>query len=461
MGRGTSLPIFTLRDACAKPGFSRDALNKGEERKDKSLRTLLLALLLGFMGNASIARAQSADHWIATWGTSQDLAPTVPDPPNVPATVKRPNFAGNRPNTRPVPPIDIHEQTVRMIARIGVGGKRFRVELSNAFGRKPVEFGSIHIARKGEGTTIVAGTDHSVTFSGRKDVQIFPGAVMTSDPIDLDMPDLTSVTVSLYVKKSEGAPTTHALALHTTYISEGDTTASVDVPAASTTTTSYLWLSGIDVLATRDRFSIVTLGDSITDGFKTTVDTDRAWPAVLQQRLLTTSGSPKASVLNQGISGNQVLRDGAGVSALARFDRDVLSRPGVKWVVLLEGINDINTHGQIDGEQALTAADLIAGYQQLISRAHVHNIKVMGATLTPEEGVWLAGPIGEATRLKVNEWIRTRGNLDAVVDFDKVLRTPDQESKLRAEYDPGDHIHPNDEGNAAMARQFSLADFKK
>jgi lysophospholipase L1-like esterase len=165
-------------------------------------------------------------------------------------------------------------------------------------------------------------------------------------------------------------------------------------------------------------------------------------------------------VLNEGISGNEVLRDGAGVSAMARFDRDVLSRPGVRWVILLEGINDINIHGQIEGDDALKAEDLIAGYRQLIARAHMHNIKVMGATLTPEEGVWLAGPIGEATRQKVNDWIRAAGNFDAVVDFDKVLRDPQNVAKLRANLDPGDHIHPNDAGNALMASQFSLADFK-
>lgn len=420
-------------------------------------------IAVGLMTNCAVpsALAQTNSHWIATWATAQDMAPTVPDAPNVPASVKRPSFPGGRPPSRPTPPSDIHDQTIRMTVKIGVGGPKFRVELSNAFGKKPVVIGSAHVAKKADGSAIDTGSDHTLTFSGHPEVKIFPGTVVISDEVDLSLADSSNVAVSLYVKSSEGAPTTHALALHTTYLAPGDLTTSKEMPSSATTTTSYLWLSGIDVLAPQDRFTIVALGDSITDGFKTTVDANRAWPTLLQDRLLATAGSPKASVLNEGISGNQVLRDGAGVSALARFDRDVLSRPGVKWVVLLEGINDINIHGQIEGDDALKAEDLIAGYLQILARAHMHHIKVMGATLTPEEGVWLAGPIGETTRQKVNEWIRTPGNFDAVVDFDKVLRTPGHESMMRTELDPGDHIHPNDEGNAIMAKQFVLADFKR
>lgn len=407
------------------------------------------------------AHAAPKTHWIATWATAQELAPTVPDVPNVPPTVRRPNFRGSRANARPEPLRDICDKTIRMTARAGVGGYKIRVELSNALGKKPVVIGAVHIARKGEGSAIVVGTDRSLTFSGHQEIKIPPGVVVISDPVDLLLPDSSNVAVSLYVRNSEGIPTTHALGLHTAYLAEGNETASPEMPTSSTTTTSYMWLSGIDVLAPIDRFTIVALGDSITDGFKTTVDMNQAWPTLLQDRLLTTPGSPKASVLNEGISGNEVLQDGAGVSALARFERDVLSRPGVRWIVLLEGINDINIHGQIEGAEALKTEDLIAGYQQLIARAHMHNIKVMGATLTPEEGVWLAGPIGEATRQAVNEWIRSPGNFDAVVDFDKVLCTPGNAAKLRPDLDPGDHIHPNDVGNELMARQFVLADFKQ
>ncbi|WP_198137693.1 SGNH/GDSL hydrolase family protein [Terriglobus sp. TAA 43] len=405
--------------------------------------------------------AQASKHWVTAWATAQDMAPTKPAIPNVPATVKRPVFPANRSSSRPALPTDVRDQTVRMTVKIGLGGTKFRVELSNAFGKAPVLLGAVHIARKNAGSAIQPATDHELTFSGHREVTIPPGAVVVSDVVDLDLPDLSTVAVSVYVKSSEGVATTHALALHTTYITSGNATSAVEFPESSTTDASYLWLSGIDVLASSDRFAIVALGDSITDGFKTTVNANKAWPSLLQDRLLTSKGSPKASVLNEGISGNQVLQDGAGVSALARFDRDVLSRPGVRWIILLEGINDINIHGQVEDDDALTAEDLIAGYRQIVARAHMNNIKVMGATLTPEEGVWLAGPVGEATRQKVNAWIRATGNFDAIVDFDQVLRTPGHEAALRSELDPGDHIHPNDKGNALMAEQFSTSEFRR
>ena len=187
---------------------------------------------------------------------------------------------------------------------------------------------------------------------------------------------------------------------------------------------------------------------------------DQDWPSLLAKRLNDKKSGPQISVINEGISGNQVLRDGAGVSALARFDRDVVAEPGVKWIVLLEGINDINIHGQITGPGALTDEDLIEGYRQIIARAHMHGMKVMGATLTPEKGgVWLAGPIGEATRQKVNQWIRNSGEFDAVVDFDAVVRDNADPSKMQAAFDSNDHIHPNDQGNAAMANAFDLSAF--
>src|SRR6185437_2577435 len=163
------------------------------------------------------------------------------------------------------------------------------------------------------------------------------------------------------------------------------------------------------------------------------------------------------AVVNEGISGNQVLRDGAGVSALARLDRDVLTEPGVRWIVLLEGINDINIHGQITGPGAVTADDLIEGYKQIIARAHMDNIKVVGATLTPDGGLWLAGAVGEATRQKVNDWIKTSGAFDALVDFDAVIHDKADPIRMRSDFDSDDHIHPNDLGNAAMANAFNLS----
>jgi lysophospholipase L1-like esterase len=224
---------------------------------------------------------------------------------------------------------------------------------------------------------------------------------------------------------------------------------------------AYAWLSGVDVLASPEAFTLVALGDSITDGYGTTRDADRAWPTLLARRLNANTATRHVAVVNQGISGNQVLRDGAGLSALARFDRDVLGRPGVKWVILLEGINDINIRGRREGPNALTADELIQGYRQIIARCHAHGIKVIGATLMPEEGVPTASERGEAIRQTVNQWIRAAGNFDAMVDFDVVVRDPDRPARLRQPFDPGDHIHPNDAGNQAMADAFDLNLFKK
>jgi len=345
-----------------------------------------------------------------------------------------------------------------MTVHMSAGGKKIRIELSNATGKKPVLIGAAHIGLRASGSSIVAGSDRVLTFGGRNEVTLEPGMLLTSDSADLAVPAESDVEVSLFVKSSGGSVTAHTLGLHTAQIADGDVSGSTTVVSTSTTL-AYLWLSSVDVMAPKDSFAIVTLGDSITDGFKTTPDTDQAWPTLLAKRLHADNHTHAVSVLNQGISGNEVLHDGAGISALARFDRDVLGHPGVAWLVLLEGINDINIHGQHSNPGALTPEDLIAGYRQIIERAHMHGIRVMGATLTPEEGVWLAGPKGEATRNKVNEWIRTSGAFDAVVDFDKVIRDPQHLARMRPETDSGDHIHPNDRGNHDMADAFSLAAF--
>jgi lysophospholipase L1-like esterase len=344
-----------------------------------------------------------------------------------------------------------------MIVHSSIGGRKVRVELANAFGKSVVSIGNAHVALATAGGGIDSHTDQQLTFSGSKAIDLTPGSILVSDPIDLDIQPMSDLAISIFVVKDAETPTNHTLGLHTAYISKGDTVASASMPEP-TTTTAYLWLRSVDVVAGAGDFGIACLGDSITDGFQTTVDANQAWPTLLAKRLSERKGGPRVAVLNQGISGNQVLRDGAGVSALARFDRDVLSEPGVRWVILLEGINDINLHGQITGAGGLVAEDLIVGYRQLIDRAHMQNIKIAGATLTPDAGVWLAGPVGEATRQKVNQWIRTSGAFDAVIDFDKATRDASDPTRLQKEFDSDDHIHPNDRGNAAMANAVSIKD---
>lgn len=396
------------------------------------------------------------EHWVATWATAQEMAQTVQGRPNIPPGVKMPDFSkmkGVRPPAQP--PQNLTDQTIRMIAHTSIAGKRLRVELSNAFGKKAVCIGEAHIAIRSADSSIVTGSDRKLTFGGSPSVDIRPGMVIVSDPFDMNAKSQSDLAVSLYIVNSEGVPANHIPGLHTAYISKGNTTAAASMPDPATTT-AYVWLRSIDVVASPGDFAIACLGDSITDGFATTVDKNQTWPALLAKRFSERKTGPRIAVINEGISGNQILRDGAGVSTLARLDRDVLSEPGVRWIVLLEGINDINLHGQVTGPDALVAEDLIRGDREIIARAHMHNIKVVGATLTPEEGVWLSGPVGEATRQKLNQWIRTSGEFDAVVDFDAVLLDKTHPTRIRPDFNPGDNIHPNDTGNAAIANAFNL-----
>jgi lysophospholipase L1-like esterase len=440
-------------------------------------RILIFFIAIGLMQPISPAQRLShpanSEHWVSTWATAQQLMIMAPPaafaagrPPSTSPGAdaqqsNRPPQQNNRGNgPMAAVPAALEDQTVRMIVHTSLGGHRVRVQISNALGASPLEIGSAHIAVHRKDSEIVPDTDRAITFGGKASCTIPPGVLFVSDPVNMEFPPLADLAVSLYLPRNTGAPATHRLGLHTAYISKGDVTGQEAMPQPSTAF-AYLWLSSVDVLAPADAFTVVALGDSITDGYATTPDANRSWPALLAKRFISNKGTQRVAVVNQGISGNQVLRDGAGLSALARFDRDVLSLAGVKWVILLEGINDINIRGRTDGPNALTSDDLIAGYRQIIERAHTHGIKVIGATLTPEEGVPTASERGEEIRLTANQWIRTKGNFDAVVDFDAVIRDPARPIRMRQELDPGDHIHPNDKGNQAMADAFDLAVFKK
>jgi lysophospholipase L1-like esterase len=275
--------------------------------------------------------------------------------------------------------------------------------------------------------------------------------------VDLAVEPLAELAVSLYIPEDSGPVTLHPLGLRTTYIAEGDVTPNESLSGASENR-SYFWLSGIEVLTSGDAAAVVAFGDSITDGFSTTPGAEQAWPALLAKRSLDRKRGPSRAVLNLGISGNRVLRDGAGASALARFDRDVLSRPEVRWVILLEGINDISVSSipGVAASERIGSEDLIAGLRLFIEQAHLHAIKVMGATILPWEGVWTFSEEGERTRVAVNQWIRAAGFFDAVVDFDAVTRDSTHPQRLRPQFDSGDHVHPNDAGNRAMADAVDL-----
>ena len=347
-----------------------------------------------------------------------------------------------------------------MVVHTSIGGSRARVQLSNAFGTTPLKIGAAHVALRGQESAIVPASDHALTFSGKASFTIPPGAEMISDPVNLDVPKLGDLVISLYVPGEVAAPTMHGTGLHTTYISKapGDLTGA---PLIADPTRSQVWylISSVDVVAAPDTRLIVAYGDSITDGATSTPDTDSSWPSQLAARLLGNKATGNVAIVNQGISGNRVLSDGAGVSALARFDRDVLAQPGVQWVVFMEGINDIGLGARLTGADAVTLDDLIAGHKQIVERAHMRGIKVIGATLTPFMGAAYYSDEGEAIRTALNDWIRNGKAYDAVIDFDAATRDPENPKQIRAAYNIRDHLHPNDVGYKAMADAFDLSMF--
>ena len=338
-----------------------------------------------------------------------------------------------------------------------------RVQLSNAFGTSALKVGAAHIALRDKGSTIVAGSDRPLTFSAKPSFTIPPAAEVLSDPVNLEVPKLSDLVISLYIPGEATTPTVHLTGLHPTYISQqpGDLTgaASIDDPKP---VQLWYWISAVDVEAPPKANLIVAFGDSITDGATSTLDTNRSWPSQLAERLAANKSTADVAIVNEGISGNRLLNDGAGVSALARFDRDVLSQPGVKWLIVLEGINDIGLGSRPDADpsDAVTPDDLIAAHKQLIERAHMHGIKVFGATLTPYVGAAYATEQGEAAREAVNQWIRTSAAFDAVVDFDTAVQDPANPKMIRAAYNTRDHLHPNDDGYKAMAAAIDLSLFK-
>jgi len=414
------------------------------------------------------------EHWITTWAASM-LATNVPLAPpagvQAPATPPQAGAAATIPFPPPAQPAaapakpqplrSFNNQTVRMLVRTSIGGRRIRVTLANTFGTGRLKIGAAHVALREKDAAIVQASDHALTFSGKPATYIPAGAVVVSDPVDLAVPALGYLAVSVYLPEDTGAPTQHATGLHTTYISaEGDFSGQPSFTAARTTN-SWYFLSSVDVVAPDDAGVIVAYGDSITDGATSTNDTDASWPSVLAKRLID-AGSTKLAVVNQGISGNRVLRDGAGVNALARFDRDVLAQPGVKYVMVMEAINDIGQGAgpNATAANAVTSDEIIAAYKQMIERAHMRGIKVIGCTLTPYEGAAYYSDNGETIRSAVNQWILTSGAFDGVVDFDKATRDAEHPKQFVAAYNIRDHLHPNDAGYQAMANAIDLALFK-
>ena len=407
-----------------------------------------------------------AEHWVATWGAAQQLlrgegmpgggraAQPPATPPPQPAAARA--GSGRRFPAPPVPQ-GVNNQTIRMVARVSLGGRRVRVRLSSALNTNTVKIGAAHIALRSKDSGSAAGTDRVLTFGGKPTVTLYSGGVLISDPVSLDLPPLSDVAVSLYFPGDTGFPTVHYFGLHDTYISkEGDFTAQPAIPDP-TITQSYYWLAGIDVVAPADAATLVTFGDSITDGDQSTPDTNGMWPAVLAARLQANKATAHIGVVNAGISGNQVLGDGG--SGVVRLAHDALSHPGVKWIMLLEGINDISRGSrESPGRPLLTADDLIAGYQQMIEMARMHGVRVIGCTITPYGG---RSEYAESVRVAVNKWIRTSGAYYAVVDFDAATRSPEDPKRFLPQVDSPDGTHPANPGYKMMADSVNLSIFSK
>jgi lysophospholipase L1-like esterase len=359
-------------------------------------------------------------------------------------------------------------QTLREIVHSSIGSQTVRVRLSNAYGKKTVEIGSAHIALSAGKSNIVSGSDHALTFSGQTSVSIPANAVVVSDPVKLEVPPAHDVAISLFLPKATLAAGIHYESQQTTYIGEGDLMSSASITDAATVE-SWVFLSDLDVLAPDSASTLIAFGDSITDGAKSTTDANRRWPNFFAARLSARRGRPEIGVLDAGIGGNRVLHDAMtnvrfGVNALARFDGDVLSQPGARYVVVLEGINDLGHAGPPAPEsETVSAQEIIAGLQQLAERAHENGLTIFGATLTPFEGTIYPGyftPEKEVTRKAINTWLRSAKAFDGVIDFDKAVRDPDHPDRMLATYDSGDHLHPNDAGYKAMADSIDLSLFK-
>lgn len=354
--------------------------------------------------------------------------------------------------------------TVREIVHVSLGGSQVRVQLSNEFGVEALTIAAAEIAVRDKDSAVVAASEVPLTFEGRAGVVIPAGAMVVSDAATLSLKPLSDVAVSLFVPtQAMTVRSAHGSAYQTNYMVDGNAVASAALSGPKTFA-SWDFLKGVDVKADADAASIVAFGDSITDGAKSTPSTNARWPDVLAARLAANKKTAKIGVLNQGIGGNRVLHDNTGPNALARFDRDVLAQAGVKYLILMESINDIGHAADPTPAKRydiVTAQDLIDGLTQMARRAHTHGIQVIGATLTPYVGAGYQSPEGEAMRQAINTWIRTTKELDGVVDFDKATDDPDHPGMFLPEYDSGDHLHPKDAGYKAMGAAFDLKLFAK
>lgn len=412
----------------------RFAIAPAGRRLRCTLSTAAFCLLLPTL----TAAAQSAPpaRWVGTWATAPYRADR-----DVPTVV---------------------DSTLRQIVHTSIPGKELRVRFTNEFGTEALRIDAATVALSSDGSSVDSGSLHALTFGGEPSISIPPGALAVSDPVNMATPAFANLAISTYLPLQQISDASyHGDAAQDSYIETGN---QVSAPTlnAPTTIRSWYFIKGVDVEPTTPKAAaVIAFGDSITDGAYATENENHRWPDFLAQRLHNDPKTAELSVLNEGIGGNRVLRDGTGPSALARFDRDVVAQPGAKYVIVLESINDIGRlHRANDPEDNVTAQDLEQGLAQLVARAHEHGLKIFGATLTPYQGAGYSTEKGEQIREAINEWIRTSGTFDGVIDFEKATRDPNNPLVYAQAYDSGDHLHPKDAGYAAMANSIDLSLFQ-
>jgi lysophospholipase L1-like esterase len=410
------------------------------------LASLAVAASLSAAGAQILTSRNWTGKWLGSWSASQQ----IPEPRNA------------------LSPEALHDATLRQIVHLSVGGAMIRVRLSNAFGTQPLHLTAVHIARALSPATsrIDPTSDRPLTFNESSEVVIPAGAEYLSDPISYPVAAESDLAVTMQVESEPGQETGHPGSRSTSWLGHDVMASAPEFPAAQTVDHWY-FLSGVDVQAPPDAAAIVALGDSITDGHASTTNGNDRWTDDLARRLLQAKNGPLLSVLNEGIGGNRLLLDGLGPNALARLDRDVLAQDGVRYLIVLEGVNDLGTLTRdapaTSIEHHKLVQQMIEAYQQIVSRAHAHGIEVVGATVMPFAGsaYYHPGPELEADRQQINAWIRAAGHFDAVIDFDRIMADPAHPDRLRPELDCGDHLHPSVAGYHRMADAIPLSLFGK
>jgi len=406
--------------------------------------SVMMVTTAAFAICASASQPAAADnnhdkHWVATWSAALHAPGLGP-----------PGFTNG----------GFDNRTLRQIVHTSVGGDKVRIRFST-FGAGELLIGAARVALGDSGAAIVPDSDRPLTFGGLTTIRVPAGAIAVSDPVGLAIPALSDLAVSMFVPGLTGPATWHFVAQQTSYVSPaGDFTTAIDTPAESTRS-AWFWLAGVDVLVPKQTGAIVAFGDSVTDGVGSTPNTNNRWPDHLARRVMTGPGNHMMGIVNAGLTGNRLLRDILGTNGPARFDRDVLTQPGVTHLIVLLGNNDI-IRGQLNPADAVTTEQIIQEHQMLIERAHLRGLKIYGATLTPFKGVLpeTLFPAAEAQRQAVNSWIRTSGAYDAVIDFDLAVRAENDPAQLKGLL-RADLLHPNNDGYAAMANSIDLDLFKK